>query len=248
MQLCGGSIFARSWGSPGAATLLCWHGAGGSHADYGEIAPALADRLGLRVVAIDAPGHAQSPPRPADDFRPAALAALAARILDELEAERASFLGFSWGATVGCWLAALQPDRISGLVLVEGGHLDFADFPDFPTDLTLDDLVVQAEAAAQREGAAFGSHTPAVAGAMIHGLCREPATETYARLAAAGTPTLFVGAGPTESSAGVERLRRLVPQSEIVHLAATGHDLLAEAPSDVLRTVGDWLANGASRR
>ena len=120
--------------------------------------------------------------------------------------------------------------------------MDFADLPEFRTDRTLDEFVSEAEAVAAREGAAFGSHNPAVAGAMIYGLCREPARAAYPRVAAAGTPTLFVGSRQDESSAFVERLGRLVPQCEIVHLASSGHDLLNEAPGAVARAVGDWLA------
>ena len=242
MLLCRGRIFARSWGVASAPTILSWHGAGGSSADYAEIAPELADRLAARVVAIDAPGHAQSPAPPADAFRPSALAALATEILDELEVEQTVFLGFSWGATVGCWLAALHPERTLALALVEGGHVDFGDLSDFRTNRALAAFIAEAERVAAREGAAFGSHTPAVAGAMVHGLCREPAAAAYSRIAAAGTPTLFVGAGTEDTLGSLERLARLVPQIEIVRLAAAGHELLHDAPSAVARAVGDWLA------
>jgi pimeloyl-ACP methyl ester carboxylesterase len=243
LSLCGGSIFARSWGAPNGLTVLCWHGAGGSSADYGWIGPELADRLGVRVVAIDAPGHARSAGRAADAFRPRALATLAVEILDELKAARAVFLGFSWGASVGCWFAALNPGRTFALALVEGGHFDFVDLPGFPTRVALAELVSEAEAVATREGAAFGSHTPAVAGAMIYGLCHEPATATYARLAASGTPTLFVGATTPEQSAQVERLARLVPRTTIVQLGRSSHELLRDAPGEVAGAVGDWLAD-----
>jgi pimeloyl-ACP methyl ester carboxylesterase len=238
MMLRGGSIFARVWGEPAARTVLCWHGAGGSSADFEPIAPELVDLLGVRVVAIDGPGHARSGACPPEALRPSALATLATEIGDELEVARFVFLGFSWGATVGCWVGALYPERTLGLALVEGGHLDFADLPGFPTDPTLDELVSEAETVAGSEGEAFGSHTPAVAGAMVHGLCREPATATYARLAASATPVLFVGA----QRAPVERLTRLVPQTEVVRLSAPGHDLLRDAPADVARVVADWLA------
>jgi pimeloyl-ACP methyl ester carboxylesterase len=242
MVLCGGSIFARSWGTADGPTVLCWHGAGGSHADYAHIAPELADRLGARVVAIDAPGHGRSPARPADAFRPSVLAGLAGGIIDELGAAEAAFVGFSWGATVGCWFGALQSKRTLALALVEGGHFDFADLPGFRTDRTLEEFVAEAEAAAVDEGADFGSHTPEVAGAMVYGLCREPATAAYERLAARGVPTLFVGAAGDGASAAAERLSRLVPQTEVVRLGATDHDLLQDAPTEVAQTVGDWLA------
>jgi pimeloyl-ACP methyl ester carboxylesterase len=94
MMLCGGSIFARSWGEPTGTTVLCWHGAGGSSADYAEIGPELAGRLGARVFAIDAPGHGQSSALAADAFLPSALAALAAEILDELNVAHARLSAF----------------------------------------------------------------------------------------------------------------------------------------------------------
>ena len=167
---------------------------------------------------------------------------LASEILDELDARQAVFVGFSWGATVGCWFAALDPERTLALVLVEGGHFDFADLPGFDADRTLDELVAEAEAAEASEGGSFGSHSPAVAGAMIHGLCREPAIATYERLAAAGTPILFLGARTDQPPAELGRLSRLVPQSEIVQLDSSSHELLREAPAEVVREAGDWLA------
>ena len=133
LLFCDGRIFARSWGDPIGLAILCWHGAGGSSADYASLAAELAYRLGARVVAVDGPGHAQSSPRAADAFRPSALAGLAIEILDELDATQAVFVGFSWGATVGCWFAALNPERTLALALIDGGHFDFADLPDFRT-------------------------------------------------------------------------------------------------------------------
>ena len=167
---------------------------------------------------------------------------LAVKILDELDAAQAVFLGFSWGAAVGCWFAALNTERTIALALVEGGHLDFDDLPDFRADRALDEFVADAEASAAREGKEFGSHTSAVAGAMVYGLCREPATASYARLAESRTPVLFLGASGNKSSLEVERLSRLVPQTEIIQLPSSNHELLRDAPNDVAREVGDWLA------
>jgi pimeloyl-ACP methyl ester carboxylesterase len=240
--LCGDSIFAREWGTRDSQAVFCWHGAGGSADDFEPIAPKLVERLGVRVIAIDAPGHARSASRPAHAFRLSALAKLTTEILDELGVERFVFLGFSWGATVGCWVAVMHPERTLGLALVEGGHIDFADIPGFDAGRSLDRLISDAEAFAATQGEAFGSHTPEAAGAMIHGLCQEPGTATFPRLAAAGVPVLFVGARQDEPAAEVERLAHLVPQAEVVELTSPGHDLLRDAPADVARVVGDWLA------
>jgi pimeloyl-ACP methyl ester carboxylesterase len=247
MLLFGDSVFAREWGAPDAQAVFCWHGAGGSAEDFETLAEDLVDRIAVRVIAIDAPGHARSASRPAEGFRPSSLAVLATEILLELGVERFVFLGFSWGATVGCWMAALNPERTRGLALVEGGHIDFADLPGFDAGRSLDELISDAEAFAATQGEAFGSHTPAVAGAMIHGLCREPGTATFPRLAAARVPVLFVGARRDGPAADVDRLARAVPQTELVELASPGHDLLRDAPADVARAVGDWLAALGSR-
>lgn len=238
----GGSIFARTWGAPGAPTVLCWHGAGGSSLDFAPLASDLVERLDLRVVAIDAPGHAQSALRSTEEFAPSALATLATDILDELGVEQGIFVGFSWGGSVGCWLAANHPHRTRALALVEGGHFDFADLPDFPTDVDIENLVAEAERVASNDPEGFGSHTPEAAGAMVYGLCREPATATYPGLAAGEIPILFLAARQAESFA-LERLSRLVPHAQIVELATPSHDLLREAPSDVARELGNWLAD-----
>lgn len=243
-MLCDGTIFARSWGAPDAPTVLCWHGAGGSSLEFAEVGAELAERLGLHVVAIDGPGHGRSAPRPAEAFAPTALATLATEVLDELGVDRAAFLGFSWGASVGCRFGAQHPERTLALGLVEGGHLDFADLPGFDTDRTLDDLVSGARTEASTQGAAFGSYSPETAGAMVYGLCREPAAATYPLLAASGAPVLFVGAaqdGPVSSFA-LERLSRLVPQIKIVRIESSSHELLEAVPDVVAREVGDWLA------
>src|SRR5215208_3048134 len=96
LRLSQGTVAAREWGPPEGSVVLCWHGAGGSGADYAPIGEEVASSLGLRVVAIDGPGHAQSSPRPAEEFRPSSLASLAASILDQLRVAEAAFVGFSW--------------------------------------------------------------------------------------------------------------------------------------------------------
>jgi pimeloyl-ACP methyl ester carboxylesterase len=82
----------------------------------------LADSLdGLDLVAMDFPGHGQSPPRPPaaryhfDDYVFDVLAAL-----DALGWEQACLLGHSLGGAVASITAAAAPKRISALALIEG--------------------------------------------------------------------------------------------------------------------------------
>jgi pimeloyl-ACP methyl ester carboxylesterase len=243
-MLCGGRIAALEWGPADGDLVLCWHGAGGSSRDFELVGPDIAARLGSRVVAVDAPGHGRSPSLQADSFRPSALAGLAARVLDELGGSQATFIGFSWGGSVGCRLAASFPDRLRALVLVEGGHLDFADLPGFRAGRSLGALVEEARATAAAEGEAFGTHTPETAGAMVHGLCAEPVAETWPHLAESGLPVLFIG---TSGGAGlgfdpVARLRERIPQTTVVELRH-GHGLLRDDPRAIADTACAWLAS-----
>ncbi|MDQ1682113.1 MAG: non-heme chloroperoxidase [Frankiaceae bacterium] len=142
VQLSRGPLFLRAWGDGSAPTVLLVHslGWGASSMAVAPIAAALAWRTGRRVLAPDLPGFGQSP-RAADvaDYKPAALAAHLTEMLDALGVTSTSYAGISWGATIGCWLAAAEPARLNALVLVDGGHVDPADAPGFEAHATLRD-------------------------------------------------------------------------------------------------------------
>jgi pimeloyl-ACP methyl ester carboxylesterase len=122
LRISGGSLHVYEWGDAGAPALLYWDGLGGGGLHANEIAPVLVEQYGLRVIAPDPPGHGRSPALPLDSFRPSALAEIGAHLLSELGLERAAFVGFSWGARIGCSFAALFPERTTSLALIEGGH------------------------------------------------------------------------------------------------------------------------------
>src|SRR5439155_26768101 len=60
-------------------------------------------------------------------YGPAKTAGVGASLLSALGVERVAFVGFSWGARVGCSFAALFPQRTASLALIEGGHYRAAD-------------------------------------------------------------------------------------------------------------------------
>lgn len=132
----GTTLLVREWGPPGARAAVFWHGLGDhTGLSIGEIAPALVDELGLRIVGVDAPGFGGSPPLPEPEgYLLPSLAALARQLIGALDLERPVWVGESWGGQVGVHLGALQPQSLAGLVLLDGGYRDIAEFADMSLD------------------------------------------------------------------------------------------------------------------
>ena len=231
LRLAGDRLAAKRWRLPGADLMaLCWHGAGGTADDFAELAPRLVS-AGLDVLVVDGPGHGASPTLPPEQMRPSFLARLAAEALDDLRVGETVFVGFSWGAAVACWFGSLFPERTRALILLEGGHLDFADLPDFGDPPTPDAGAGDTLNATMRR-AAFS----------------EPATATYPDLRAREIPVLFVGR-PLSTRAlrdlafdPLERLETRVPQARIVTLDGDGHDILRTDAAAIAATSMAWLS------
>jgi pimeloyl-ACP methyl ester carboxylesterase len=104
-----------TWPGSGAPTLLL-HGIG----NYGRYWDLFADAVGdrLTLVAPDARGHGESG-RPPDGYAPSDFTADALAVLDALGARRAVVVGHSMGGTHSINLAALHPERVRALVIVD---------------------------------------------------------------------------------------------------------------------------------
>lgn len=103
-----------------APTVLLMHGIGGSLELWsGQFVPTLA---GLRLIALDLPGHGQS------DFgdQPCFIKKFASfvwRFADALGLERVHLAGNSMGAAIGLQMLALQPLRTRSLLLAAAATL-----------------------------------------------------------------------------------------------------------------------------
>jgi lipase len=115
----GGVLAAGVWDPEGrpTATVLAVHGITASHQAWPMVAGALDD---MRVIAPDlrGRGHSATLPGPwgmnqhADDL---------ARLLDRAGEDRVIVVGHSMGAFASVMFAHRHPDRLAGLLLVDGG-------------------------------------------------------------------------------------------------------------------------------
>jgi pimeloyl-ACP methyl ester carboxylesterase len=212
----GREIRLAEWGQERAATtILSWHGLGADpEAYFDEVGPRLAEQ-GCRVLAVEAP----------DEPRIDALAGLSCGLVDALGAEPVVFVGASWGALVGLRLAATCLDRLSGLVLVDGGYAEPTD--SLPLVLRRPSFLARAvlRLATSGESDAFREAAAASPSASYHAL-----RET-------GLPVLLLVGS---DDARLRRIRKRVPQLHVVELGA-GHDLLAESPHRVAEEIIDWF-------
>jgi pimeloyl-ACP methyl ester carboxylesterase len=132
----------REWGSPNGRPLVFWHalGAAQSGAYLTELAPALTG-AGLKLIAPDAPGFGESPALPPGGYRMDSLLELLRGVMEDRGLERAILMGHSWGGTIAMSFAAAEPERVEGLVLVDTGHMDYQDSPNFPHGKSLEELI-----------------------------------------------------------------------------------------------------------
>ena len=95
--------------------LLLVHGLGGASDNWIEVLPELVRRY--RVIAVDLPGHAGSPPL-ARGATMGDFAAVTAAVLEAEGVEQALVAGHSFGGQVALRLARSRPELVRALLLV----------------------------------------------------------------------------------------------------------------------------------
>lgn len=112
--------------------LVLMHGRAGSGEDWRALGYVEALQDDYRLVLIDARGHGRSDkPHDPKVYRKALRAADVVAVLDDLRIDKAHFMGYSVGDTVGFSIAKYAPERLISLIV--GGRAPFeADEPDGP--------------------------------------------------------------------------------------------------------------------
>jgi pimeloyl-ACP methyl ester carboxylesterase len=116
MQTSLGTISYTDEGSGPPIVLL--HAALHDRSDYAPVSEVLAK--GRRVLALDWPGHGESP-LPPTPLRAVEFGDLLVEFADRLDLSNAVVVGNSVGGYAACRLALERPDRVAGIVLVNNG-------------------------------------------------------------------------------------------------------------------------------
>ena len=215
------------WGGDGQP-LLALHGLASTAHWYDIVAPMLRDSF--HIYAPDQRGHGQTTSAPSGyDWQ--TLSDDLAGLLDHVGLDQVAVMGHSWGGNVATNFSANYPERVSRLIMIDGGFLDGRLFPGAsweafsqrvrPRDVTgnreefLERLrnqmgviwnndierIVQTMVYEDEDGQIQDILQPENHAQVIRAMWDEPAAVTMPRIKC---PTLIVPAGPTPERAGTE--------------------------------------------
>ena len=111
---------------PRETPVLALHGLASSCHWYNLVIPHLADAH--RCIALDQRGHGQTD-QPPGGYDWDSVAADAVDAMDVLGIEKSAVLGHSWGGYVALSIASKYPERVSSLVMIDGGFMDWTLWP-----------------------------------------------------------------------------------------------------------------------
>ncbi|MEP6882660.1 MAG: alpha/beta fold hydrolase, partial [Dokdonella sp.] len=112
------TLAVKAWGNPSAPPMLALHGWLDNAGTFDRLAPLLE---GYYLVALDLAGHGRSQHRPPANWYPYAdfLDEIAA-VIDWFGWSDVDLLGHSLGATLASTFAAICPQKVRRLLLIEG--------------------------------------------------------------------------------------------------------------------------------
>ncbi len=105
-------LHVHEWGDPAAPTLVCLHGVTSHGGRFVDLASRLSDRY--HVVAPDLRGHGHSEYEP-----PWSIDTHLEDLRETIGAERAVWLGHSFGGRLVAELAAREPERVERAILLD---------------------------------------------------------------------------------------------------------------------------------
>ena len=245
----------REWGDPDAPDLLLVHGWATASILWIDVAEALSDRF--HIVAPDNRGNGESH-APDEGYELAQYASDIIGIIRELDLRRPHFVGNSWGANIGTYIAAQRPDAISRAVLEDPVYWKMVDafatvVPGLLARRDRPEGGLRAEALARGlsgeqadRDVYLATHVAPHALTQVSIVNRNWALECDDYLSRIGVRTLVLvadeNAGGYVSDAELEHHRRTASSEvEFRQWHGVGHLMHAEQPERFVREVRDFL-------
>lgn len=133
----GHEVQLYEWGEKTNPAIVCFHGLGNSGAAFMELADYLKNRF--YILACDSPGHGGTAPFDAEEkYLFSSLAEWFDKFICGMAETPFYILGHSWGANLALHYAKLYPDKIKGVLLLDGGYT----FPTYQEDMTFEKAYV----------------------------------------------------------------------------------------------------------
>ena len=249
----------------GEPALVFVHGFAGDHQDWRAQLEYFAPRR--TVLACDLRGHGATPGRP-EECTIEHYGGDVAALIGALQISRAVLIGHSMGCRVVLEAARLDPERVAGVVLVDGSKMatgapeqaedamraaiEFAGYPAFA-----DAFFAQMFLAPTRESLAIiarAKRLPAEIGmALFPRMLRWDAAHMDAALDALRVPLLVIQStwvnaerkraalAPGQSTPWLELLKSRVPGARIEIVLRTGHFTQIEAADQVNRLIESFV-------
>jgi pimeloyl-ACP methyl ester carboxylesterase len=235
----------------GPATIVFVHGWTCDSSSWTGQVPAFAGKY--RVITLDLPGHGKSGSPKDGTFSMDLFARAVEAVRVEAKAERIVLVGHSMGAPVIRQYAKLHPQRVAGLVAVDG-PLDMRGFPT-PQNGQGPPKMIGPEGLKAREGMIRGMFTPQTPVALqkhiLSMMLGAPEATANGAMAAVFDPSLrstdVIKAPALSVYAGTAQVpnpqtaKEILPNYESAQIAGTGHFLMMEKPDEFNRLLTAFL-------
>lgn len=249
-------------GEAGASAVLFLHGFMGSAEDWRGTMAALDERY--LCLAVDLPGHGGSVGLPREDYTFEGAALRVLDLLDELDIERPTIVGYSMGGRLALYLALRYPERCAGLFLesaspgIEGAaerrarreadeerarSLEEDDLQDFLVDWYGQPLFASL---ARREGLVHKTiearlrNRPEELAVSLRGMGAGNQPSLWGELEGLAVPKIAVAGALDGKFAGISRrMQTASPHVRATVVPGAGHNVRLEAPEVYLKLLQD---------